>query len=124
VDEILTAWKNLNDTALWNMLIDFAFIATYTFFFSKGMQYVTARPTHNWFFKNKNVLLLLPPVPGMLDAVENGFMMGWFLQFIPSFSPPLVYWMVWIKFIMAGMLLAICFPAWVYNSYRLFKKNN
>ncbi len=124
VEEILQAWKFLNNTALWNTLIDFGFLASYSFFFSKGVLYATSVIQNNWLQKNKNALLKLAIFPGLLDAVENGFMLGWLLQIIPSFSPPFVYWMVWIKFILAGLLLMVCFPAWVYNVYLLFKKND
>jgi hypothetical protein len=123
VEEILLAWKYLNNTALWNTLIDFGFLTAYTFFFSKGMQYLLSIVQQPWLQKNRRALQKMTSVPGYLDAIENGFMLGWLLNIIPSFSPSFVYWMVWIKFILAGVLLIVCFPAWVYNAYQLFKKN-
>lgn len=124
VEDILLAWKYLNNTALWNTLIDFGFLASYTFFFSKGMQYVSSLLQQPWLQKKKKFFQKLTIVPGFLDAIENGFILGWLLNIIPSFSPSFVYGMVWMKFILAGVLLAVCFPAWVYNVYLLFKKND
>jgi len=122
IEEILLAWKFLNNTALWNTLIDFGFLASYTFFFSKGMQYAPSIFQNSWLQKNKNALQKLSVAPGFLDAIENGFMLGWLLEIIPAFSPAFVYWMVWVKFILAGILLAVCFPAWIYNAYQRIKK--
>jgi hypothetical protein len=124
VEEILIAWKYLNNTALWNTLIDFGFLASYTFFFSKGIQYLLTISSHRLLQKNKGVLQKISGVPGMLDAIENAIMLGWLLQIIPSFTPGMIYWMVCVKFFLAGILLLVCFPAWIFNTYQLFKKND
>jgi hypothetical protein len=122
VEEILLAWKYLNNTALWNTLIDFGFIASYSYFFSKGIAYLQTKFQYGWLQKYKGIWQKMAITPGILDAIENGFMLGWLLQIVPSFSPALVYWMVWVKFILAGILLAVCLPAWIYNTYQFSRK--
>ena len=121
VDEILQAWQYLNNTALWNNLIDYGFLTAYSFFFAKGIQFLLNQWPIERLQKLSGILLLLPWVPGILDAIENAFMLGWLLNFVPAYSPALVYWMVCVKFALAALLFIICFPAWLYNFYLLMR---
>lgn len=124
VEEILRAWQFLNNTALWNNLIDYGFLTAYSFFFAKGIQFVLNQQPSNRWQKWRGLLLLLPWVPGILDAIENAFMLGWLLNLVPAYSPALVYWMVCMKFALAALLLIVCLPAWLYNFYLLMQSKS
>ncbi|HSC55233.1 MAG TPA: hypothetical protein VLC98_16490 [Phnomibacter sp.] len=122
VEEVVKAWRYLNNTALWNTLIDFGFLAAYTFFFARGTQYLSTCLPGSSLLKYQPLLQKTAFLPGLFDVVENGFMLGWLLNIVPAYSPELVYVLVWIKFILAAILFLVCFPAWIFNTYQFFKK--
>ena len=121
VEQILDAWRFLNLTALWNNLIAFGFLAAYGYFFSSGVRYwMASRP--GLYTRSYPVLLYKGAwLPSVLDAIENIFLLGWLLQFIPSYSPALVFWMVCLKFALAAFYLAIALAGWINNLIRLTK---
>ena len=121
VQEILQAWTYLNNTALWNTLIDFAFMLSYGFFFSRAIKYL-ADLRLSFFFAHAKALLKLAWLPTLLDAIENLFILGWLLYLVPAFSPMLVYCIVVCKFLIAALMVLIAFPAWVYNLFALLKR--
>lgn len=121
VDEVVNAWHFKSLTALWNVLIDFAFLAAYGYFFSKTMKYLGSGGIDSFWYRYYPMLNKLAWVPSWLDAIENAFMLGWLLRFIPAGSPMFVFWLVSIKFAVAAILLFIALPAWLYNLYRRFK---
>lgn len=121
VDEILAAWKFLNLTALWNTLIDFAFLTTYGFFFHYGIKFLMANNGNRFWHDQYSWLIKMAWLPSILDAIENIFMLGWLLQFVPSYSPGLVFVLVCIKFSSAAVLFTGSFYGWVINLYRRTK---
>jgi hypothetical protein len=121
VDEVVQAWKFMSLTALWNVLIDFAFLAAYGYFFSKAMKYLSRGGSHTFWYKRYPLLNKLAWLPSWLDGIENAFMLGWLLRFVPAGSPAVVFWLVCVKFAVAFILVCIALPAWLYNIYRRFK---
>lgn len=121
VDEVVNAWKFRSLTALWNVLIDFAFLAAYGYFFSKTMKYLSAGGSHTFWYRHYPLLNKLAWAPSWLDAIENAIMLGWLLRFVPAGSPQVVFWLVCVKFALAAILAIIALPAWGYNLYRRFK---
>jgi hypothetical protein len=121
VDEVVNAWQFRSLTALWNVLIDFAFLATYGYFFSKTMKYLSAGGSRSFWYRYYPLLNKLAWAPSWLDAIENAIMLGWLLRFVPAGSPIVVFWLVCVKFALAAILAIIALPAWGYNFYRRFK---
>jgi hypothetical protein len=119
--EILHAWAYLNNTALWNTLIDFAFMLSYGFFFSRAVKYL-AELRVPFVYRHSKAFQKLAWLPTLLDAIENLFILGWLLYLVPSFSPLLVYGMVVCKFLLAAFMVLLAFPAWVYNLFALLKR--
>lgn len=122
VESVLDSWKQLSDTAMWNTLMDFSFLAAYSWFFFCGMRFIGILAVRNGASWPSGLTRKLSRVPGVLDAIENFFLLGWLLNLIPEFSPGLVWLMVCIKFALAAMLLLFCLPAWLYNFWLLIKK--
>lgn len=121
VDEVVNAWQFKSLTALWNVLIDFAFLAAYGYFFSKTMKYLSAGGSHSFWYRHYPLLNKLAWAPSWLDAIENAIMLGWLLRFVPAGSPAFVFWLVCVKFALAAILALIALPTWIYNLYRRFK---
>jgi hypothetical protein len=115
VQQIKTAWQPVKRSAINNTLLDYFFIAAYTCFFITAMLlfikcFVSGK--QEW----KVLALLLACTPGVLDAIENVFLLKW-LQQDPAGSAEvlMVYRLVWSKFVLAGLLVIIALPLWVWN---------
>jgi hypothetical protein len=123
VQEVLQSWQLVWPAPVWNTVLDFAFIAAYTAFFFNAVLFLSSKRSTDEVAIFKPIVLVAF-IPGVLDAIENIFMLCWMHAMIPAFSPAMVYWMVWVKFVLAGILLLIAFPAWLINLSRRLKKTN
>src|SRR5688500_10695468 len=109
IEEVEYLLLNYNEDQLeWlriNTQIDFLFLLTYTSLFLFGLKGLLESYGNK---KERNWMLLLALVPGILDAVENVFILNFLNR---DFSTPyynVYYWVVHLKWGLVAIFVLLC----------------
>ena len=114
--------KGVMDTARNHIWFDFIYLVIYSlFFYTATRRFIRLNPAPT-VLKYSSVLIFASLLPGMLDAVENLFLMKWLNGQIDSFSPGMIFIVASLKYGIAAILLFGAIYDWIRNTNQLLSK--
>lgn len=102
VNPILNTWNP--NIARINILIDFAFLISYSLFFIFSIQYIYKKSKIDFQQKSALFVLKLALLPGLFDAIENILMLQTISRSSTEALLQLTWYCVIIKFILAALI--------------------